>query len=162
MSTAADNTCPVEACRVLQSRLIKGSGFFGRDFTVYEVVSKTAHGTGASVSPNAYHRRWRPAALQTVLTNAARWPLQVEKRFSEFEAFHTSLEPALASAVAAKRAKAQKLMDEARRAMQKVRISQRFACWLFPSCCWQCPLPMLLPCAPAASLRWTSSGAPID
>ena len=134
MSTAADNTCPVEACRVLQSRLIKGSGFFGRDFTVYEVVSKTAHGTGASV----------------------------EKRFSEFEAFHTSLEPALASAVAAKRAKAQKLMDEARRAMQKVRISQRFACWLFPSCCWQCPLPMLLPCAPAASLRWTSSGAPID
>ena len=89
---------PVQSCRVLTTQLVKGSGFFSRDYTVYEVVSKIDSGAKA-----------------------------VLKRFSEFESFHTALEPALAEAVAVRRQKADALMEEARRAMHKVQVMQKHA-----------------------------------
>jgi hypothetical protein len=77
------------------------AGLFERDFTLYQVLAKVKGHAPADES----------AAC------AAR---MVEKRFSEFESFHETLEPALYSAVEVHRRKAERLMAEAKKKAAEV------------------------------------------
>ena len=89
---------------VASSRLVHVPGILSRDYTAYSLLAKlTPKG-----EPDANRRMGRA----------------VEKRFSEFEAFHEALTPALQEAVGVKRKKAEKLMAEARKAMKAVDTMQ--------------------------------------
>lgn len=89
---------------VASSRLVHVPGILSRDYTAYNLLAKlTPKG-----EPDANRRMGRT----------------VEKRFSEFEAFHEALTPALQEAVGVKRKKAEKLMAEAQKAMKAVNTMQ--------------------------------------
>jgi hypothetical protein len=79
-------------------------GIFERDYTAYSLLAKLS----PKDQPDADRRMGRT----------------VEKRFSEFEAFHEALTPALQEAVGVKRKKAEKLMAEAQKAMKAVNTMQ--------------------------------------
>lgn len=89
---------------VQSSRLVHVPGIFERDYTAYSLLAKLS----PKDQPDADRRMART----------------VEKRFSEFEAFHEALTPALQEAVGVKRKKAEKLMAEAQKAMKAVNTMQ--------------------------------------